>query len=87
MFTPSSPTRRRESTPLLEKIKTDVNIARARIAAALEKKDEPKKPQKPKDESPIMKYIKTQVTKFIYYNECQKAFRDEVTQNLLKCVL
>ena len=62
MFQPSSPTRRRESTPLLEKIKTDVNASmRAKLAAALEKKEEPKKPQKPKDEPPVLKYLKSQV--------------------------
>ena len=62
MFQPSSPTRRRESTPLLEKIKTDVNATmRAKLAAALEKKEEPKKHQAPKDLPPIMQYLKTQV--------------------------
>lgn len=65
MFQPSSPTRRRESTPLLEKInlKQDINAARAKIAAALEKcakEQEPKKLKK-KDESPMMKYLKNQV--------------------------
>lgn len=66
MFQPSSPTRRRESTPLLEKIKTDVTIAQARLAAALEGRKEEIKPPKPKDEPPIMKYITTQV--HIYYS-------------------
>ena len=37
MFQPSSPTRRRESTPLLEKLKTDVAAARIKILSALEK--------------------------------------------------
>lgn len=61
MFQPSSPTRRRESTPLLDKVKMDINAARAKIAAVLEKKEQPKKLIKPKDNSPIMKYINTQV--------------------------
>ena len=62
MFQPSSPTSRRESTPLLDKLKMDVNLARSKIAAALEKKDEPNKQDgKPKDDLPMIKYIKTQV--------------------------
>ena len=61
MFQPSSPTRRRESTPLLEKIKTDVTLAQARLAAALEGRKDEMKPAKSKDEPPIMKYLTTQV--------------------------
>ena len=61
MFQPSSPTRRRESTPLLDKVKMDINAARAKIAAVLEKKEQPKKPMKPKPDSPMMRYINTQV--------------------------
>lgn len=67
MFQPSSPTRRRESTPLLEKIKSDVNATmRMKLAAALEKKDTPKKAQKPKDEPPVIKYIKLQAQKLTH---------------------
>ena len=63
MFQPSSPTRRRESTPLLEKLKTDVAAARIKILSALEKgKEEPKVTEKPKEELPIQKYIKMQVS-------------------------
>ncbi len=62
MFQPGSPIRRKESTPLLEKLKTDVAAARLKIQAALEKsKEEPKKEEKPKDESAMQRYIKTQV--------------------------
>ena len=63
MFQPSSPTHRRESTPLLEKFKTDMNAAmKARLQAVLEKgKEEKKKPEKPKDDIAIVKYFKTQV--------------------------
>jgi hypothetical protein len=65
MFQPSSPTRRRESTPLLEKIKTDVNGSmRAKLAAALEKKEQPKKVQKPRDE--VIKYITLQAQKLTH---------------------
>ena len=63
MFQPSSPTRRRESTPLLEKMKTDAAAARIKILSALEKgKEESKKQEKPKEELPIQKYIKMQVS-------------------------
>lgn len=63
MFQPSSPTRRRESTPLLEKLKTDVTAARIKILSALEKgKEEPKKPEKPKEELPIQKYMRMQAS-------------------------
>ena len=61
MFQPSSPTRRRESTPLLEKIKTDANL-KARLTAIMEQhKEEPKKTVKPPEETPILRYMRTQV--------------------------
>ncbi|CAD5116523.1 DgyrCDS5405 [Dimorphilus gyrociliatus] len=58
MFQPSSP-KRRESTPLLDKIRTDVNFARAKIASVLEKKQ--KKVSNVKDEAKIVKYLRAQV--------------------------
>ncbi len=62
MFQPSSPTRRRESTPLLEKLKTDAAAVRLKVLNAMEKgKDEPKKQEKPREELPIQKYIRMQV--------------------------
>ena len=84
MFQPSSPTRRRESTPLLEKIKTDVTLARARLAAALEgKKGEPKKPSKPKDETPMMKYLKLQVRiEIVFTWGCQQILSNTKQKNI-----
>ena len=67
-FHPSStsPSQRRESTPLLEKMRADITLNQAKILAALEKKDEKKKPVEAKDEPPMIKYIKTQVsTRFL----------------------
>ena len=63
MFQPSSPTRRRESTPLLEKLKTDVAAARIKILTAMDKGKEPeKKPEKPREELAIQKYVRMQVS-------------------------
>ena len=55
---------RRESTPLLEKFKvTDVTMAQqVKLLAALEKQKEVKKKTKKKNnQTPMMKYLKTQV--------------------------
>ena len=61
MFQPTSP-KRRESTPLLERMKVDVAAARAKIMAALEKKENAKKVMVKKDQPPVLKYINTHVS-------------------------
>lgn len=63
MFQPTSP-KRRESTPLLERMKVDVAAARAKIMAALEKKDSFKKVQVKKDTLPVLKYLNNHVSYF-----------------------
>ncbi|XP_036354476.1 protein unc-80 homolog isoform X2 [Octopus sinensis] len=59
LFQQASPTRRRESTPLLEKIKSDVSLSKLKLSSPHWKKEE--KPHKAKAEPlPIVKYITTQ---------------------------
>ena len=63
MFQPSSPTSRRDSTPLLDKIRADVAIA-ARVKQVIDaenKEDEDKKNVAKKEESPMLKYTRIQV--------------------------
>ena len=57
VFQQQSPTKRRESTPLLDKIKSDVNLIKQKLGN--DKKGE--KPKEVKEELPIMKYITSQV--------------------------
>lgn len=58
VFHSSSPTRRRESTPLLEKIKTDVSMGKMKLTSTWKKEE---KLKEVKEDSPIMKYISSQV--------------------------
>ncbi|XP_059153938.1 protein unc-80 homolog isoform X2 [Physella acuta] len=56
IFQVTSPaSRRRESTPLLEKIKTDVSLTKLKLST---KKDE--KPKEAKEDPPIIKYLTSQ---------------------------
>ncbi|XP_055887561.1 protein unc-80 homolog isoform X2 [Biomphalaria glabrata] len=56
IFQVASPSaRRRESTPLLEKIKTDVSITKLKLST---KKDD--KPRETKEDPPILKYLTSQ---------------------------
>ena len=63
MFQPSSPTSRRDSTPLLDKIRADAALAARvkQIIDANDKEDEKKPLKKKKDESPMLKYTRIQV--------------------------
>ena len=61
MFQPSSP-KRKESTPLLERMKVDVATARAKIMAALEKKGGEKKEKVKQEQHPVLKYIHSHVS-------------------------
>ena len=67
-FHPSStsPSQRRESTPLLEKMRADITLNQAKILAALEKKEEKKRAVPPKDQPPMIKYMTTQVSAVIH---------------------
>ena len=69
VFQTSSPNSRRESTPLLDKVKVDVSlINKAKAAIALEKGEEKKrKAKKATDQLPVLKYLNNQVsTAFIF---------------------
>ena len=59
----SSPTSRRESTPLLDKVKLDSSLtAKAKAAIEAEKEEEKQKqPPKPAEDLPIVRYLDTQV--------------------------
>ncbi|CAE1324419.1 UNC80 [Acanthosepion pharaonis] len=59
IFQQASPTRRRESTPLLEKIKSDVSISKLKLSSPHWKKEEKPREIKP-DPLPIVKYITCQ---------------------------
>ncbi|XP_052063828.1 protein unc-80 homolog [Mytilus californianus] len=60
VFHSSSPTRRRESTPLLEKIKTDVSMGKMKLTSTWKKEE---KLKEVKEDTPIMKYINSQAQK------------------------
>ncbi|XP_071097692.1 protein unc-80 homolog [Haliotis cracherodii] len=57
IFQLTSPTRRRESTPLLEKIKTDVSMTKLKLNSTWKKDD---KPKEVKEEAPVVKYLTSQ---------------------------
>ena len=57
IFQQQSPTKRRESTPLLEKIKTDVTLVKQKPGNL----KQGEKPKEIKEELPITKYITSQV--------------------------
>ncbi|GFR73733.1 Unc-80-like protein [Elysia marginata] len=58
IFQVTSPsTRRRESTPLLEKIKTDVSMTKLKLNSTWKKDD---KPKEAKEDAPIVKYLTSQ---------------------------
>jgi len=61
----TSPTSRRDSVPLVDKVKVDISLAaKAKLAIAAEKEEERKKStKKTKEELPIVKYLNTQVTR------------------------
>ncbi|XP_064639472.1 protein unc-80 homolog [Lineus longissimus] len=66
VFQPSSPIRRRESTPLLDKIRSDVNLAKLmKIDANRDKKDPCPRPKK-KEDTYMVKYLKSQVQKLCH---------------------
>jgi hypothetical protein len=58
----ASPAKRRESTPLLEKIKNDVSMTKFKLGANWSKKEE--KAKEVKDDSPILKYLTSQVRRW-----------------------
>ncbi|XP_048774238.1 protein unc-80 homolog isoform X3 [Ostrea edulis] len=60
IFQQTSPTWRRESTPLLEKIKTDVSMSKLKMTSTWKKEE---KPKEVKEESPMIKYITSQAQK------------------------
>jgi hypothetical protein len=62
IFQQASPIKRRESTPLLEKIKTDVSIVKQKLTNW----KKPEKPKEKKEDSPMVKYIISQVTHFYF---------------------
>nr|KAG5703020.1 hypothetical protein BaRGS_016181 [Batillaria attramentaria] len=53
----TSPTKRRESTPLLEKIKTDVSMTKLKLNSGWKKEE---KIREIKDDTPILKYLTSQ---------------------------
>ncbi|KAL8568215.1 hypothetical protein ACOMHN_027738 [Nucella lapillus] len=57
IFMVTSPTKRRESTPLLEKIKTDVSMTKLKLNSTWKKEE---KTREIKDDSPILKYLTSQ---------------------------
>ncbi|XP_076436361.1 protein unc-80 homolog isoform X3 [Babylonia areolata] len=57
IFMVTSPTKRRESTPLLEKIKTDVSMTKLKLSSTWKKEE---KTREIKDDSPILKYLTSQ---------------------------
>lgn len=59
----TSPTWRRESTPLLEKIKTDVSMTKLKMTSNWKKEE---KPKEIKEESPMIKYIASQVESILF---------------------
>ena len=67
----TSPTKRRESTPLLEKIKTDVSMTKLKLNSTWKKEE---KTKEVKDESPILKYLTSQVRSQLM---CQKKKKKE----------
>ncbi|XP_061164273.1 protein unc-80 homolog isoform X1 [Saccostrea echinata] len=60
IFQQTSPTWRRESTPLLEKIKTDVSMTKLKMTSTWKKED---KPKEIKEDSAMIKYITSQAQK------------------------
>jgi len=58
----TSPTGRRDSTPLLDKVKLDANLAaKAKASIEADKEEEkPKQPHKLTEDLPIVKYFDTQ---------------------------
>lgn len=78
IFQNPSPIKRRESTPLLEKIKTDVSLVKQKLNNW--KKET--KPKEVKEEPQMVKYIKSQVNGLVYLiNVCRHSF----TKQWLKC--
>lgn len=67
----TSPGSRRDSMPLVDKMKVDVSLlAKAKLVLAAEKEQERKKKEtKPKEELPMIKYLETQAT------DCFQLFR------------
>ncbi|KAK7491630.1 hypothetical protein BaRGS_00017083 [Batillaria attramentaria] len=57
IFMVTSPTKRRESTPLLEKIKTDVSMTKLKLNSGWKKEE---KIREIKDDTPILKYLTSQ---------------------------
>ncbi|KAK6194683.1 hypothetical protein SNE40_000272 [Patella caerulea] len=57
IFQLTSPTRRRESTPLLEKIKSDVSMTKLKLNSTWKKEE---KPKEIKEDPPILKYLQSQ---------------------------
>ncbi|KAL4233067.1 Protein unc-80 [Mactra antiquata] len=59
IFQQSSPIKRRESTPLLEKIKTDVSLGKQKLTNW----KKPERPKEKKEDTPMMKYVISQAQK------------------------
>lgn len=59
IFQQASPLKRRESTPLLEKIRTDVSLVKQKLSSL----KKPEKAKEKKEESPMVKYITSQAQK------------------------
>jgi hypothetical protein len=60
----TSPTTRRDSVPLVDKVKVDVSLtAKAKLAIAAEKEEgrKQRKSKKSNEELPVVKYLTTQV--------------------------
>lgn len=54
----ASPAKRRESTPLLEKIKTDVSMTKLKLSSAWKKED---KVREILEDTPLLSYLRSQV--------------------------
>jgi len=64
----SSSASRRDSTPLLDKVKMDSSlVAKAKAAIEAEKEDKKQKqPRKPTEDLPIIRYLDTQACTFAH---------------------
>ena len=75
IFVVTSPTKRRESTPLLEKIKTDVSMTKLKLSSTWKKEE---KAKEVKDDSPILKYLTSQVRSGFVCPSPQKRMRNVI---------
>ena len=63
MFQPHSPGRRRESTPLLEKIRSDNSLTKIKLSVGADKKEDnsSNSAKIQKEQMPMLKYLASQV--------------------------